>query len=78
MGGTIRVRVRRGVLEPVEKLDLAEGTEVTITILDVPSKEDAESFRHSFGGWKDTIDAEELIRKIRESREVATRPEPRL
>ena len=78
MGGTIRVRVRRGVLEPVEKLDLAEGKEVTITILDVPSKDDADAFRHSFGGWKGTIDAEELIRKIRESREVATRPEPRL
>lgn len=78
MGGTIRARVRRGMLEPVEKLDLPEGTEVTITILDVPSETDAEAFRRSFGGWKDTIDAEALIRNIRESRSVSTRPVSRL
>ena len=32
MGGTIRVRVRSGMLEPVEKLELPEGKEVTITM----------------------------------------------
>ncbi len=34
---TIRARVRGGRLEPVEKLDLPEGQEVTITILDLPT-----------------------------------------
>lgn len=78
MGSTIRARVRHGLLEPVEKLDLPEGKEVTVTILDVPSEEDVEAFRRSFGGWKGTIDAEALIRNIRESRSVSTRPAPRL
>jgi predicted DNA-binding antitoxin AbrB/MazE fold protein len=78
MGSTIRVRVRGGVLEPIEKLDLPEGTEVTITILEVPPESDTDAFRRSFGSWKGTIDAEDLIRKIRESRAVSTRPEPRL
>lgn len=78
MRSTIRVRVRGGVLEPIEKLDLPEGTEVSITILDVPADSDADAFRRSFESWKGTIDAEDLIRKIRESREVSTRPGPRL
>jgi len=78
MGGTIRVRVRQGLLEPVEKLDLPEGKEVTITILDAQPEGVEEAFRRSFGGWKGTIDAEGLIQRIRESREVSTRPEPRL
>lgn len=78
MGGTIRARVRHGVLEPVEKLDLPDGKEVMITILDVPSEIDAAASRCSFGGWKGTLDAEGLIRRVRQSREVATRPEPRL
>ncbi len=78
MGGTIRVRVRSGMLEPVEKLELPEGKEVTITIIDVPSEADVDAFRRSFGGWKGTLDADALLRNIRESRQASTRPEPRL
>lgn len=75
---TIRARVRGGHLEPIEHLDLPDGKEVTITILDVPGPRDAEAFGRSFGGWKGTLDAEALIRNIRESRRVATRSVPRL
>lgn len=78
MGGTFRARVRRGMLEPVEKLDLPEGKEVTVTILDVPSERDFEAFRRAAGGWRSTIDAEKLIRDIYADRLIATRPEPRL
>ena len=78
MGGTIRARVRHGLLEPLEKLDLPEGTEVTITILDVPPERDVDAFRRSAGGWRGTIDAEKLIRDIYADRLIATRPEPRL
>lgn len=78
MGGTIRARVRQGMLEPVEKLDLPEGAEVTIAILDTPAKRDFEAFRRSAGGWCGTIDAEKLIRDIYADRLIATRPEPRL
>ncbi len=73
MGGTIRARVRGRVLEPLDPFALPEGKEVTVTILDVPGGRDAEVFRRSHGGWKGTIDAEALIRNVRESRQVSGR-----
>ena len=78
MGGTIRVRVRGGMFEPLEKVDFPEGSEMTITILDVPTERDFEAFRRAAGGWKGTIDAEALIRNIYADRLVSTRPKPRL
>ncbi len=78
MSRTIRVRVRGGVLEPLEKIDLPEGKEITVTILDAPTERDLDAFRRSAGGWKGTIDAEELIRNIYADRLISTRPEPRL
>ena len=78
MAGTIRVRVKGGMLEPLDTLNLPEGKEVTVTILDVPSARDVDAFRRSAGGWKGTIDAEELIKNIYADRLIATRPEPRL
>jgi predicted DNA-binding antitoxin AbrB/MazE fold protein len=78
MSGTIRARVSGGVLEPLEKVDLPEGKEVTVTILRVPSKLDLEAFARSAGGWKGTIDAEKLIRDIYADRLVSTRTVPHL
>lgn len=78
MGGTIRARVHRGVLEPLEKIDLPEGKEVTITILDMPTERDVEASRRAAGGWRGLVDAEALIRNIYADRLISTRPEPRL
>lgn len=78
MGGTIRARFTHGVLEPLDTVDLPEGKEVTITIIDVPSGRNFEAFSRSAGGWKGTIDAEALISKIYADRLISTRPEPRL
>jgi predicted DNA-binding antitoxin AbrB/MazE fold protein len=78
MGGTIRARFTQGNLEPLEKIDLPEGKEVSITILDVPSSIDREAFRRAAGGWKDTVDADTLIKNIYESRLLSTRPVPTL
>jgi hypothetical protein len=64
MAGTIRARVKGSRLEPLETLNLPEEKEVTVTILDVPSLRDVDAFRRSAGGWKRTIDAEELIKNI--------------
>ncbi len=52
MAKEIRARVGRGVLELLEDIDLPEGKEVTVTILDAPSRADKEAFRHAAGGWK--------------------------
>jgi predicted DNA-binding antitoxin AbrB/MazE fold protein len=78
MAGTIRARFTRGMLEPLERVDLPEGKEVTLTIIDVPSGRNFEAFRRSAGGWKGTIDAEALIKNIYADRLISTRPEPRL
>lgn len=78
MSKTIRARIRRGVLEPLEKVDLPEGKEVTVTILEVPSSEDDEAFRKAAGSWKGLVDADTLIRNIYADRLLSTRPEPKL
>jgi predicted DNA-binding antitoxin AbrB/MazE fold protein len=78
MGGTIRARVRGGVLEPLEKTDLPEGKEVLITVLAVAEDPDDEAFLRSAGSWKGLVDAEELIENIYADRLIDTREEPKL
>ena len=78
MSSTVRARVRAGMLELLEEVNLPEGTEVTVTILDEPSAADREAFRRAAGGWKETVDADTLIKNIYESRLLSTRPVPHL
>ena len=78
MAGTIRARFRGGVLEPLEKVDLPEGKEVTVTFLELPTEEDLDAFDRVAGAWKDKVDAEALIRDIYADRLISTRPEPHL
>ncbi len=66
MGGTIRARVRGGVLEPLERTDLPEGKEVLITVIGVAEDLDDEAFLRSAGSWKGLIDAEKFIRDVYE------------
>ena len=74
MSTTIRARMKGGVIEPLEEVDLQEGQEVMITILAAPSTSDLEVFRHSAGRWQGTFDAEALIGNIYADRLVSTRP----
>ena len=62
----------------VEKVDLPEGTEVSVTILETPTTNSADGLRRSAGGWKGLIDAEKLIENIYADRLISTRPVPRL
>ena len=78
MAETIRARVKAGMLELLEKINLPEGTEVTVTIEQTSPAADREAFRRSAGGWKDTVDAESLIANIYASRVLSTRPIPKL
>ncbi|MDZ4853265.1 MAG: antitoxin family protein [Nitrospirota bacterium] len=78
MAGTIRARIKGGLIEPLEQMDLQEGQEVMVTILTVPTMTDNEAFQRSAGQWKGTLDAEELIRNIYTDRVVLTRPIPAL
>jgi hypothetical protein len=78
MGTTIRARVKGKMLEILGNVNLPEGKEVTVTVMEVPSREDREAFRAAAGAWKGTLDAEALIRNIYNDRLLSTRPEPRL
>ena len=72
MSETIRVRVKGGVLEPLEKLNLPEGKEVLVTIIRVSPPGNRYAFRRAFGRWKGTIDADALIRNIYADRQIST------
>jgi predicted DNA-binding antitoxin AbrB/MazE fold protein len=78
MRSTVRARVKAGMLELLGNIDLPEGAEVTVTILDEPSTRDREACRRAAGGWKDTVDADTLIKNIYGSRLLSTRPVPKL
>ena len=69
MATTIKARFSRGVIEPLEKVEIPEGEEITVTI------EGRDPLDATFGGWKGLIDAEALKRNIYEDRLIATRPE---
>lgn len=78
MTKTIRARFKGGMLEPMERVDLPEGEEVTLTITKEPSAEDVEAFRRAAGSWHGKVDAEKLIRNIYSDRLISTRPTPEL
>jgi predicted DNA-binding antitoxin AbrB/MazE fold protein len=69
MERTIRAKYRNGVIEPLEKLDLEEGKEFLITVKEPLVSEDR--FEKSMGSWKGTIDCEQLIKDIYESRRLS-------
>jgi predicted DNA-binding antitoxin AbrB/MazE fold protein len=78
MARTIRARVTRGNLAPLEPLDLPDGSEVDVTVATVPSADDVAASRAAAGGWKGKIDAEALIRDIYADRLLQTRRAPHL
>ncbi len=78
MGKTVKARFSNGVIKPLEKVEIEEGKEITITIMEAPSMQKLDAFKKSAGAWKGTIDAEKLIENIYANRLLSTREEPRL
>ncbi|MDO8690604.1 MAG: antitoxin family protein [Dehalococcoidia bacterium] len=75
---TIRARYSKGVIELLEEVDITEGTEVTVTIVEASLESEGDDFEKSAGDWEGTIDAEKLIKDIYADRLVSTRRKPRL
>ena len=72
-----RARYSKGVLEPLEAIDLEEGAEVSLSIEETPSpKHDPEAMRAGAGGWVGQHDPEELKRTIYEARITGSRERP--
>ena len=77
----IKAKYKNGVLELLEKVDLPEGTEVTISLepSDVLSEEEKRRrFLSAAGGWKDLLDCEQFLKDVYESRKIHTRPAVKL
>jgi len=77
---TIKARYQNGVIELLEEIDLADGTEISITIDSRPpmSQEERERrFLSSAGRWKDIVD-EKFLDEIYQQRKRRTRPEAKL
>ena len=60
---TVRANFSKGAIKLLEKVDIEEGKEITITIMQVPSKGKQDSFERSAGVWKGTIDAGKIDRE---------------
>lgn len=76
---TIKARVSKGVIEPLEKIDIADGKEITVTIMELPTAPGKiDVLKATAGGWKDLIDAEELKENIYADRLISSRPEVKL
>jgi predicted DNA-binding antitoxin AbrB/MazE fold protein len=78
MRTTVRAGVRNGSLELVDKVDLAEGTEVAVIISDTSSAKDFDKFLRSAGSWRGLVGPNKLIRNIYRDRLISTRKRPRL
>jgi len=78
MAGTVRAHVGRGVLELLEKVELPEGKEVSVAILETTEARDFAAFDRAAGSWKGTIDVDAFLKHNAESRMRATRQVPRL
>ena len=78
MGMTIRAKFSKGVIKPLEEIDITEGKEITVTSKEVPLKIKKDAFERAAGAWKGTIDAEKLIKNIYTDRLLSTREEPKL
>jgi predicted DNA-binding antitoxin AbrB/MazE fold protein len=71
--------MKHGHLELLDKVDLPEGREVSITIIDTSATDDVEAFERSAGSCTGTVDADALIEQIYADRSrPSDRPVPRL
>ncbi len=83
-------RIMVGIIEPhspvknsmckrwdTPKVDLPEGKEGSVTILETPAAK-SDGLKRSAGAWKGLVDAEKLIENIYANRRISTRPVPRL
>jgi len=74
---TIKARYRNGLIEPLEKINLVEGSEIDITFSEPPDLSE-DGLDSSFGGWKGLINAEEFLRNVYSDRLISTRPRVKL
>ena len=75
---TVRARFSGGSFLPLEELNFAEGEEVLISFDDLAPGESSSVEDSGAGGWQGLVDTEQLKRDIYASRQMQTRPAPKL
>ena len=76
---TIKARYSKGVIEPLEKLDIEEGKELTVTISDIAAEvKNGDPLDSTFGGWVGLIDVTALKNNIYSDRAISTRAKVKL
>lgn len=76
---TIKARYSRGRIEPLDPLELEEGSELLVTITQTVSPSSGEDpTTATAGAWKGLVDCQTFEREVYESRLRRTRPEARL
>jgi predicted DNA-binding antitoxin AbrB/MazE fold protein len=74
MAREIKARFIKGKIEPLEKLDLREGEEITITIKEETKGVAAkEALARTASAWKDTIDFDAYLKDLYASRRQPSR-----
>ncbi|MBF0539706.1 MAG: antitoxin family protein [Nitrospirae bacterium] len=68
MSTVIKATYNNGLIEPLEEVNLIDGTELTVNIPDelkiTHRKNFLDALNATAGGWKDLIDCEQLIKDI--------------
>lgn len=71
MAKEIRARFSKGVIEPLEELELEEGEELIILVKKAPVETATkDAFERAAGSWKDLLDTDALLRDFQESRKI--------
>ena len=71
MPKTIKAKYKNGIIEPLEIIEIKDGTEINIMIFEnqvlMPEEEKLKRFISSAGSWKDYVD-ESFLDEIYEQR----------
>ena len=78
MPKTIKAKYKNGIIEPLEIIEIKDGTEINIMIFEnqvlMSEEEKLKRFISSAGSWKDYVD-ESFLDEIYEQRKRKSRPE---